>query len=93
MPDVESDLSRFHHKDIEDLDSVRFLQFAVRLFAYDGVLAARFRNDQQEPKEPVKRVTNEFSRQKLYKEAGIQAVQVKTTGSDYLREKLKGPVL
>lgn len=42
LDDLESDFSVFHRvEDIHSLDGPRFFRFALRIFAYDGVMSAR----------------------------------------------------
>jgi len=42
LEDLESDLSVFHRIDnLHTLDGPRFFRLALRVFAYDGVMAAR----------------------------------------------------
>jgi len=42
LGDLESDLSVFHRvDDLHTLDGPRFFRLALRIFAYDGVMAAR----------------------------------------------------
>ena len=42
LEDLESDFSVFHRvDDLGTLDGPRFFQLALRIFAYDGVMAAR----------------------------------------------------
>ncbi len=49
LDDLESDFSVFHRvDDIYALDGPRFLRLALRIFAYDGVLAARLRAEQED---------------------------------------------
>lgn len=48
LPDLESDFSAIHRvDDIYSMDAPRFFRFAVRLTAYEGVLAARRMQEEQ----------------------------------------------
>ncbi len=49
LGDLESDLSRFHRvEDIYDLDGPRFFRLAGRIFAYEGVMAARVASEREQ---------------------------------------------
>ena len=53
MEDLESDFSAIHRiDDITSLDGPRFLRMALRIFAYDGVMAARLREEAEDPRNP-----------------------------------------
>jgi hypothetical protein len=46
LADVRSDMSRFHRVEaIESMRSDRLMEYAVRLSAYDGVVASRLRQE------------------------------------------------
>lgn len=48
--DLDADFLRFYGIDISDptkIEAARFFKLAVRLFAYDGVLSARVRSEQE----------------------------------------------
>lgn len=48
LEDLESDFSVFHRvEDIHLMAGPRFFRMALRLFAYDGVLAARARSEEE----------------------------------------------
>lgn len=52
LDDLESDFSVFHRvDDLHALDGPRFFRLALRIFAYDGVLAARLA-DEMDPQGP-----------------------------------------
>lgn len=47
MDDLESDFSVFHRvEDIHSLDGPRFFRLALRVFAYQGVMAARLAEEE-----------------------------------------------
>lgn len=49
LEDLESDFSVFHRvEDINSLDGPRFFRLALRIFAYEGVMAARLMQQDQD---------------------------------------------
>jgi hypothetical protein len=53
LDDLESDFSRFHRvEDIHSLPGPRFFRMASRIFAYDGVMSARVRAEQEGDQPP-----------------------------------------
>lgn len=61
LPDIESDLSRFHRiDDYERMPSARFFKFAERLAAYGGVMTARVaavtRREEAAPPQPLRQL-------------------------------------
>lgn len=50
MEDLESDFSAIHRVDeMLELPSVKFFKFASRIFAYEGVMAARAEEQRRKP--------------------------------------------
>ncbi|MCW2898573.1 MAG: hypothetical protein JWO67_838 [Streptosporangiaceae bacterium] len=72
LDDVESDMSSFHRvDDIYEMDAPRFFRLAVRLTAYQGVLAARRMAEEQN------------NGQNGPSTAGTEAREVQSTRSDF----------
>lgn len=93
--DVEADFLRFYGVyDYDEVDAQKFLRLASRLFAYEGVMTARYAAEREKPGgETTTVATNKYQRDKMYKEANVQRKEVAVQGKGYLEDKLKGPTL
>jgi hypothetical protein len=58
LADLESDFSRFHRiDDMYAMSGPRFMRFAWRIAAYDGMVSRRIEAQNHQPEAPVQRET------------------------------------